>query len=216
MICHRWRLTQASKYRGTRQVVNYARTHKPSRLAASFEVQRLQARSFRAAERRSMAFSKVWTLFVFNFGLCVTSVFLMGCSEVKSEEIQLGRWTYTFPKDHIDTLTLPKDGNLYVRLIPPGQSLQLVYSKKREYRRNWSGSDSPLITHINDAPATNFGIITFSGGKSVCRLDTDFMNCGIHVIDDGVDWSVIFDKSRVSESDAIREYSKRAIAGYRS
>jgi len=151
-----------------------------------------------------------------QIALFVALSFCGACSRMEDKKLAAGGVNYTFPASHIHGFTSPNDGHPYVRLRPPGQPFDLIYSEFSKYRTNQQGKDMPLVTGINDRSKSNFTTTSFPGGPTVCRSDQPYYSCGFHLDDDGVPWSVIFNKDQVRNSEAIRAAAESILRSYRN
>lgn len=148
------------------------------------------------------------------FMAAVTFVGLLGCSDV-SKQLAVGEVTYGFPAEEVLRFTSPGDGQPYARLRPQGQSFDLIYSSRASTRRNWQGDQAPLVTSINDHPSPRFSRHQSELVTVVCRDGGLHFGCGIQVNDQGVSWSVVFDKEEIAQADAIRTAALEVLKRYR-
>lgn len=134
---------------------------------------------------------------------------------MEEKRLTVGDVTYTFPADHIFSFMNPGEGRPFARIRPPGESYDLIYSYRAKYRKNWQGSDVPLVTGINDYPSDRFEKFQFGNNVTVCREGHPYYSCGLMMMDDGVAWSVVFSKDQVQNSESIRKSVVEMLQAYR-
>ena len=129
----------------------------------------------------------------------------------------VGAVTYHFPAEHIDQFIEPGEGLPYAKLRPPGANFQLIYLARDKYSRNFAGGNAPLISTVTDHSAPEpFEHFNTASGVTVCRNDHPHYGCGLRIEDEGVAWSVVFDRDQVPNSDAIRAAAENILKTYRS
>ena len=145
-------------------------------------------------------------------GLLAT-VSMMGCSEMKPKSLEIRGVLYTFPREHVDGLVRPEEGNLFVRLAPPNQSFLLIYSENN-YLSNEQGDNVPTIAYINDVPNRNIRILHDDSGPVICEPGLREFNCGLRVVESGIRWSVLFNQRYIKDSLTIRTAALEVLSGY--
>lgn len=138
------------------------------------------------------------------------------CSRMEDKQITIGDATYSLPSDHIRAFTKPGEGQPYARLRPPKSPYDLIYSARARYRTTWTGADTPLVSSVNDHRSPKFERFQFPGGMTVCRSDQPYYSCGLQIVHRGVNWSVVFNRDQVPNSDAIRASALEILETYRS
>jgi hypothetical protein len=137
------------------------------------------------------------------------------CSRMEDKQLTINGVTYSFPAEDVFRFTDPNQGHPYVRLRRKGQGYDIIYSEFRKYRRNLQDGDAPLVTSINDRPAPSFQEFKFPSGSTVCKGEGPNYSCGLLVLDSGIEWSVVFNKDKLNNSEAIRTSAARNLENYR-
>ena len=153
--------------------------------------------------------------------ICSALVATVACSVESGKIMSLTRdfvilgVTYKLPEDQIITVVEAVKGGPFVRIRPIDQTFDLVADEKLLLSRNYQGQGFPLVKFINAHSSSAFESKDFPGGRTVCRSDVPFYSCGLRIEDGTVPWSVIFNRSEVHNSDAIRLQAEKIIADYR-
>jgi hypothetical protein len=128
--------------------------------------------------------------------------------------VKLGAVEYKFPSREVSTVQV-SDFHDYVRLKPSDDYL-IVYSKRKNYRRNEQGSGVPTVAHINDVPYQKIEVIQSPDGPIVCREARGLrFECGMRIIDAGLFWSLTFDRAKLRASHSIFTEATNKLASYR-
>ena len=140
------------------------------------------------------------------------------CSRMEEDkQLVVEGVTYTFPASHIKGFINPGEGLPYANIRPAGQEFDIIYDYRAKYKRNYSGSSTPLVVTVNDHPSpTSFQQIDFPGGVTICRDDHPGYGCGLRIEDEVAAWSVVFNNDQAPNSEAIRSLATEALKRYRS
>ena len=98
-----------------------------------------------------------------------------------------------------------------MRLEPPREGIWLILDEKNDRKRNEKGD--LVVSGINDTVAQKPERISTKVGTDLCN-DTPRFACGFELNDKGTRWSVLFDKQRLSEVEAIKEQASKILAQY--
>lgn len=139
-----------------------------------------------------------------------------GCVPDGEERVKLGQNEYAIPASRVQSKVLLHEGMPYLNIDAPHRWLHVIYAARNKFSTNYTGTDTPLITHVDDIPSKFFfAVIQFKGGKTVCNMEKVGLQCGLSVDNRGTQWSVIFDSFLLEQSDTIRSEVTRMLEGYR-
>lgn len=122
---------------------------------------------------------------------------------------------YYLPENEVEGLVRKDQGGPAVTVKPIGKSFELVADDKYVVGFNYQKSGSPLIRFINTHPSHSFETFDFYSGQTVCRSNDAFLDCGMRLEDDSVPWFVLFNRSEVPNSEAIRTQARKLVRTYR-
>lgn len=127
------------------------------------------------------------------------------CGKVPAEKVLgVGDVHYVVPEVLVRGFVDQPD-HKYIR-IAPTELYRLVFSSRKNYRKNSGGDDVPTIADINDSVGDEFQVIREQGYLVVCRRELGLrFDCGIQIIDRDLKWSVQFDRNDLGQVQSISQ-----------
>jgi hypothetical protein len=140
-----------------------------------------------------------------------------GCSREEDKRLTVSGVTYTFPAEQVQSFLEPGEGPPFVRVRARGRLFDLIYSERAKTRQNFQGEGAPLVTTVNDhSSRSDFERFDSDGVITVCRGDHPYYGCGIRIEDNGVPWSIVFNRDQVPDAASIRAAALETLQKYRS
>ena len=165
---------------------------------------------------KAVRLSKRLAKYITSIVMLAASVVAGACSRMQDKQMTVGKVTYKFPAEHVSRFIDSGEGHPYARLRPPEQPFDLVYDEFAKYRRNFKSTDAPLVATINDRSISDHKRFNFPGGVTVCKESQPYYSCGLNIVDEGIEWSVLFNKQQVDKSESIRASAAALLRAYRS
>lgn len=134
---------------------------------------------------------------------------------MEDKQLTIGNVTYTFPAEHVFSFTNAGEGHPFARIRPPEAEFDLIYDSLLKHKRNWEGPTTTPVAGINDHPADSFEKYESDGVVIVCRVGQPHYNCGLSITDETVQWSVVFDRQKVSQGKSVRDAAVQLLRKYR-
>jgi hypothetical protein len=92
----------------------------------------------------------------------------------------------------------------------------LILDGSHPYKSNKQGPEVPTVSTISDNRYATVDVLGPAGSTVVCkRLEAPHFTCGLEVVDDGVRWGVLFDRTDLPQAARMKAQATAAIASYR-
>ena len=121
---------------------------------------------------------------------------------------------YSFPPDEVINIIDRSQGHLYVRTSPKKANYDLIYSEIDKGQTD-KKTGKQVVSFVSNSPDSSLEVINIDGMQVLCSEFRTSFNCGFNISDNGITWSVIFNKSEISHIKRISSQSIKVIRGYR-
>lgn len=139
------------------------------------------------------------------------SAILAGCSKMDTKKLTLHGVSYEFPKEDVEGI-VHDQGHTFVRIRPSNQEFQLILNTRSDRRQR--ETDALVISGVSDQLGT-FEDVQTPVGTVLCK-DVPHWGCGFEVFDQGIRWSVIFDRDHIDEVERFKATASSLLQSYRS
>lgn len=129
-----------------------------------------------------------------------------------NENVTIDGLPYAFPKNDILNIVFPTQGKTFIRLEPPGESFLLVKDEGADRKQEATGKT--IISKINSSRFRKVEEFYRDGIQVFCK-ESPFFSCGTQIEDQGIKWSVIFNRSDVKNVANIKDRAQRVLMRYR-
>lgn len=143
----------------------------------------------------------------------ILGIALVGCSDSSACTLTVEGLPYSFPRNHINSVVNPDDGNLYVRLHPPGRNFALLHHPRSDRRQR--ETRKLIIATVNTSRFSKPWSVATKVGEVIC-IDQPHFNCGFELYDHERRWSVVFDNDQLPEVSNMKREASSLLARYRS
>jgi len=141
------------------------------------------------------------------------AVALAGCSDSSAKKVTIEGLPYSFPKNHVNSIVRPDEGQTYVRLHPPGYKFALMHHPRSDRRER--EQKTLVIATVNTSRFSKSWSVATQVGVVICT-DTPHYNCGFELYDRDVRWSVVFDGDQLPQVSDMKSSATALLTSYRS
>ena len=102
----------------------------------------------------------------------------------------------------------------FVLINPTNRDFILVYSQSTEVAKSYY-PDLPAITYITDVPYQKHSVRRVGQRVVVCLPGNLRYRCGLRIEDNGVGWSILFNREKIEDAERISNEAAELLKGYR-
>jgi hypothetical protein len=125
--------------------------------------------------------------------------------------LDFGGHRYLIPTTDIEAI-VRDNGHTYARLEPAGRRYWLILDTRADRRQR--ERHEIVISSVSDThPVVDY--LQSPAGLIACRNVPHFA-CGLEMRDEGVRWSLVFDRADLSKASAYKDNAAAILASYRS